>query len=99
MAGTVAAMADAAAAEVASVPLGKRHRRPRPRPPAPVNPPQIDITGAASPVEERPEDYPNRPAVYSTGTGSADMYHYHRAETGNDQRAREMAQVTGPGQP
>lgn len=93
-------MVDSAANEITSVPLGRRGKRPGPRRhPAPQNPPSIEITGAASPVEERPQDFPNRPAVYSTGTGGAEMYHYDRQGMENDQRAREMAQVKGPGQP
>jgi len=55
--------------------------------------------GATSPIEERPADFPNAPAVYSTGLGGAEMYHYDRQPTYRDQHAAELAQVTGPGQP
>jgi len=64
--------------------------------------PVIDITGAASPIQERPIDYVNRPAVYSTGQGSVDAYHYDRAPTARDAYAAELAgspaDVRGPGQ-
>ena len=64
--------------------------------------PVIDITGAASPIQERPADYVNRPAVYSTGQGTVDAYHYDRAPTARDAYAAELAgapaDVRGPGQ-
>ena len=64
--------------------------------------PVIDITGAASPITEQPFDYANRPAVYSTGQGTVDAYHYDRAPTARDQYAAELAgspaDVRGPGQ-
>jgi hypothetical protein len=63
------------------------------------NPPSIDIVGAASPVIERPADYINADAVYSTGQGAISGYHYDREGTYRDQlAANELAQVKGPGQ-
>lgn len=41
------------------------------------------------PVEEKPQDYPDEPAVFTTGTGPADQYHYHRQPTYHDQYAME----------
>lgn len=63
--------------------------------------PVVQVTGAASPIEERPEDYMNADAVYSTGGGAVQSYHYHREPTYRDQYAAENAQVetvSGPGQ-
>jgi hypothetical protein len=63
------------------------------------NPPQIDIQGAASPIVERPQDYVNADAVYSTGEGAVSGYHYDRQGVYADQLASaEVAQVKGPGQ-
>jgi len=63
------------------------------------NPPQIDIQGAASPIVERPQDYVNADAVYSTGEGAVSGYHYDRQGVYADQLATaEAAQVKGPGQ-
>lgn len=89
---------------------GKRHKRHRPPPPhrGPRNPPSIDIQEAsstASPVEERPADVSsNAHAVYSTGAGQAEMYHYDRQPQANQEAMAnqlgqaEVSQVKGPGQ-
>jgi hypothetical protein len=69
------------------------------------NPPSIDVVGAASPVEEAKTDVEsNAHAVYSTGAGAAEMYHYDRRPSANEERANqlgqaEVAQVKGPGSP
>jgi hypothetical protein len=77
---------------------GKKKKRPEPKRHG-GNPPQIDIQGAASPIVERPQDYVNADAVYSTGQGAVSGYHYDRQGVYADQLASaEVAQVKGPGQ-
>jgi hypothetical protein len=77
-------------------------RKPPAKKPAPrQQPPTIDVTGAASPIEESPEDYRNADAIYSTGGGAVQSYHYDRKPTYRDQMAAEANQaetVSGPGQ-
>lgn len=85
-------------------PGGPRRPPPgRPQPPrrGAANPPQIDIQGAASPIEETPQDYINAAAVYSTGAGNPEMYHYDRRPMQTQQQlaGAEQAQAGGPGQP
>lgn len=103
-------MVDTAASMPASSPAPAERRKrhhPRPRRKPPRNPPSIDIQAASStvsPVEERPADVSsNAHAVYSTGAGQAEMYHYDRRATNHEQVANqlgqaEVAQVKGPGQ-
>lgn len=85
-------------------PGGKRKRDPGgPNRRGHADNPVVQVTGAASPIEEQPDDYMNADAVYSTGGGNVQSYHYHREPTYRDQYAAENAQVesvnvSGPGQ-
>lgn len=89
-------------------PRKRRHPQPHPRGRPARNPPSIDIQEAsstASPIQEQPADVAsNAHAVYSTGAGGAEMYHYDRqAMTTQEQTAQqlgtvEVSQVKGPGQ-
>ena len=89
-------------------PSERKHRKKPPdrdkKPPEPrrkADNPVIQVTGAASPIQEQPEDYINADAVFSSGGGAVESYHYDRQPTYREQYAAESAQVqtvSGPGQ-
>lgn len=83
-------------------PSERKHRKPpAPQPRPKADNPVIQVTGAASPIREQPEDYINADSVFSTGTGAVESYHYDRQPTYREQYAAESAQVqtvSGPGQ-
>lgn len=47
-------------------------------------------------AEKRPADYQIDPAIYSTGPGRAEVYHYHRQYTYHDQYAEQLAAAQSP---
>lgn len=95
-----------------STPPSHRRRRHQPPPPRrrgrpePTEHATIDLTGARNAIVDtgEPETYHDAAAVYSTGHGGVEAYHYDRTPMHNEQVASSpdmqaiTPEVRGPGQ-
>lgn len=101
----------AAVPPVESTPPLRRRRRHQPPPPGrrgrpePTEHATIDLTGARNAIiDTGPPEYHHAAAVYSTGEGPVDAYHYDRQPTHTEQLASSpdmqaiTPEVRGPGQ-